>query len=397
MSLLITMVVAVAGGWAFMKLHSWRVLRRAAAREAREADELRAQAPATIVPSRHGLVPRAELVLVGTRHSPEAAAALDAARSGDWRPAAAYLTASGADGADGADADRRWARAVPFTDLAVEDDAWLQAWRREQPQNAEAAVLHARALVGVAWEIRTRKRAHQVTREQAAGFHRVLGEAEAAAREAVLIAPADDPNPWVVLLPVARGHSWDNDRVRELWSEITARDPQHWAAHGQALQYWCEKWHGSHAAMHEFIDTAIAAAPVGSLLAPRKLEALWEQYAGSEEAATAYRTAQVSAALDTALADLAAADPGHPGVEHARGWLAFMLGENGRPAEAVAQFQALKHTVPWPWADYHDPLSAFTGDRAAAVLAAPDASNTPDASDASDTSDGQADQLATAG
>jgi hypothetical protein len=258
----------------------------------------------------------------------------------------------------------------PFSDLAAEDDTWLQAWRRERPGDPQAALLHAEALVMIAWTVRGGKRAQHVTREQFDGFHRVLGEAEAAAREAAALADPADPNALVSLARIARGLGWDHERFRALWADIVARDPHHTGAHLQALQYWCAKWRGSHELMHAFADAAASAAPAGSLLTALRLEAYWEQFAGTPEAAQGYGRPEVGAALDAALADLAAAPADHHRLADARGWAALLLHRHGRHAEAVEQFRALGASLPLPWSQYEKPLAAFTGDRAAAVLAA---------------------------
>ncbi|MBD0690790.1 hypothetical protein [Streptomyces sp. CBMA123] len=328
--------------------------------EARLAAEARAKN--TIVPADHGLVPGSELV-PDDEPGPEEAAALAAAKAGDWRPAAAYLSAD-------ATADLRWRRQRELARLAAEDDGWLRDWRAEHPQDPTAALLHADALVYLAWNIRTSARANQVTREQFESFRRVLLEAEQAAVAAAALAPDDDPSPWVVQTSIAMGLNWPNDRFRGLWAELVKRDPHHWSAHARALQYWCDKWHGSHELMHGFIDEAIAAAPAGSLLTPFKLEAYWEQFAQDREKLTAWERPEVGAALDTALADLAAADPGHPRIRYARGWLAYALTRAGRPTEALEQFQALGHFLPQPFTNFNDPRQAFIDLRIAAVQGA---------------------------
>ncbi|MFJ9441033.1 hypothetical protein ACIRRH_04090 [Kitasatospora sp. NPDC101235] len=330
--------------------------------EARLAEERRAAN--TITPADHGLLLGSELVPFG-EPGPEEAAALAAAKAGDWRPVAAHLAADGTP-------DVRWRRLYEPADLAAEDDAWLRAWRAERPQDPTAALLHANALIGLAWKIRTSARASEVTREQFEGFHRILTEADEACAKAAELAP-DDPNPWAARIGVAMGHNWSNDRFRQLWAELTARDPHHWGAHNRALQYWCAKWHGSHELMHAFIDEAIAAAPTGSLLAPIKLEAYWEQFARDREKLSAWQRPEVGAALDAALADLAAADPDHIRTTYTRGWLAYALTRAGRMTEALEQYQALGRFIPPPFTNFNDPRQSFVDLRIDAVQGAVEA------------------------
>ncbi|MFD8693816.1 hypothetical protein [Kitasatospora purpeofusca] len=301
------------------------------------------------------LVPREQLVLKGDEPPAELAAALDAARSGDWRPAAGYLAEVGGY----RDASRRWARLGPLCTAAAEDDTWLRRWREEDPRSAAAALVQTTALVYRAWDIRTGKLASEVSEEQFRGFRRALREAEQTALQAVETAPAEDPNPWVAQIAIAMGLNWSREDFRGLWAEVVARDPYHLRAHEAALQYWCAKWHGSHELMHAFVDTALAEAPAGSLLTALRVQAFFEQITRDKAPATAYRTPEFTAAVDALLADLAQADPAHPQLQDARGWAAWGLVMNARTAEALELFRVMGREVAGPWRDYDDPRKAF--------------------------------------
>ncbi|MDH6576219.1 hypothetical protein [Kitasatospora sp. MAP5-34] len=363
-------ILSAAGGGtgliALAAVSAYRKSRLAAKARAAASAKPAGPAPRTIDPTLYGLAPRTELVLAGSEHDQEVAAALAAARAGDWRPAAHYLAGGGTDW------DLRWSRLGPFNELAVEDDTWLRAWRAEQPENPEAALLHIDALVGLAWKIRSGARASDVSTEQFEGFHRVLRQAEEAAYEAVRLARPGDPNPFVAQIPIAMGLGWSHERFAELWAELTARDPFHWSAHDRALQYWCAKWHGSHELMHRFADHALATAPAGGLLSVHKLQAFYEQFTRDNAEVAEYQRPDVAAALAAVQADLAAADPNHHRVQRSRGWLAFVLAKSGRGAEAVEQFRVLGRFIPMPWLHFHDPVGAYVGHRAGAVLAALD-------------------------
>ncbi|MEU8515113.1 hypothetical protein AB0C76_26505 [Kitasatospora sp. NPDC048722] len=166
------------------------------------------------------------------------------------------------------------------------------------------------------------------------------------------------------------GQGWSRERYRELWAEIVAREPHHFGAHTAALQYWCAKWHGSDELMHEFADGAIAGAPAGSLLTVLKLRAYWEQVVRDKSAAALHHSAGFTAALDAALADLAAADPAHPGIVPSRGWIAHGLIENGRPAQALELFRGTGREIAGPWIYYGNPAAVFDAARTKAARAA---------------------------
>ncbi|MER7581856.1 hypothetical protein [Kitasatospora sp. NPDC097691] len=314
---------------------------------------------------RQSLVPRDQLVLRGDEPSAELTAVLDAAGAGDWRPVAEYLAEADGDG----DAYLRWMRMAPLSAAAAKEDHWLRSWREEEPRNATAVLLQTDALVQLAWEIRSDLYASEVTQEQARGFHRVLRDAEQVALEAVELAPAEDPNPWVAQIAIAMGLGWSREDFRGLWAEVVARDPHHLRAHEGALQYWCAKWHGSHELMHAFVDTALADAPAGSLLTVLKVRACFEQITRDKAGAAAYRTPEFTAAVDALLADLAQADPAHPQLQSARGWAAWSLVMNARVAPALELFRVMGGEVAGPWLSYEDPRQAFDRMREIAVRA----------------------------
>ncbi|MFD7729318.1 hypothetical protein ACFV6F_02880 [Kitasatospora phosalacinea] len=359
-------------------LLAWKVLGWWAKAKAARVAQLQGEAQSRVTEGRaalerklsteHGLVPREDLVVVTTPEVPGLDAALAAATAGDWYPAADLLAAAAGDHA------LRTRLVGPLGENAAEDDAWLKAWRAERPDDADAAVVTVEALVQLAWNIRSSRRASEVSQEQFQAFHRVLGEAEEAAKDAERLAADDDPLPFYVQQPVAMGLSWENSRYVALWSELTARDPLHFGGHQRALQYWCAKWHGSHELMHAFADAAVAGAPVGSLMTVVKLQAWDEQFRGAEDRNAAYRTPEVLASVEAAEADLAAAeaDPAAAGAAAPRilglhGWLAQFHTRAGRGAEAIRHFRALGPHVTGPWTGYDDPVHVFQLDRVIAA------------------------------
>ncbi|BFV57567.1 hypothetical protein KCMC57_up26710 [Kitasatospora sp. CMC57] len=289
--------------------------------------------------SQFGLVPNQGLVLGRTTVDDDARIALSAVRDGSWREAAAYVEAAGTDW------DERWERTELFVNPACQDDSWLNAWRMEQPESSDAAALHVVALVHAGWAIRGSGYADTVTDEMRDGFRRKLQQATEAAAEAVRLAPAADPGPYLAQLALARGDNWSNERFQAFWAEVVKRTPLNRDAHWQAMQYWCRKWHGSNKLMHAFVDEAIATAPAGSLLSTLKLDAYGEQY----DKAETLDTPELRAAVDAVLADIAAARPDHPELAGARGRMIGFLAGQGRHAEALAQFQALGPIIPAPF------------------------------------------------
>ncbi|MER5863867.1 hypothetical protein [Kitasatospora sp. NPDC002040] len=309
--------------------------------------------------SRFGLVPNQGLVLGRTTLDDDGRAALAATREGRWQEAAAYVAAAGTDW------DERWERIELFINSAAQDDRWLNAWRRERPSDSDAASLQVNALVHAGWAIRGSGFADTVTDEMRDGFRRKLNEATEVAAEAVRLAAAEDPAPYLAQLALARGDNWSNERFQEFWAELVKRTPLNRDAHWQAMQYWCRKWHGSNPLMHTFVDSAIAAAPAGSLLSTLKLDALGEQYDNAET----LDNATLRDAVDTVLADIAAARPDHPELATARGMVLRFLAGQGRHSEALAQFQALGPIIPTPFLRSGNGPDEFVELRARTVVA----------------------------
>ncbi|MFD9888231.1 DUF4034 domain-containing protein [Amycolatopsis sp. NPDC059027] len=270
-----------------------------------------------------------------------------AARSGDWAPAAELFAEIGADW------DRRATVASWLGETAANDDTWLKTWQAARPGDPDAAVVHAEGLVRLAWQIRGGYRADETSREQFAGFFRVLEEAEDATKEAIELAP-EDPTPWCTMLTLARGRQYEHERFRPLWTELMARAPLHHGGHIQALQYWCAKWGGSHELMYAFAEEAAAKSPS---LAVMPLAAAHEAEIAD---APAWKTKQVNAALDRLLPWLDGEGARHLSAREDRAYAALALVEAGRHTEAVEQFRKLgTHADGGVWAYYAVPKRKF--------------------------------------
>ncbi|MFF3341854.1 hypothetical protein [Streptomyces flavidovirens] len=315
--------------------------------------------------SAYGLVPRDQLDSRRSgppRDEPALHIAVEAACRGDWEPAAGLLAAT----TDDEDWEARWRLVEVFADIAVEDERWLRIWRAERPKDADAVVVHAHALLLCAWAARGEKYVQQTSDGQLELFAELLPTAMYAAQEAARLAPRD-PSPWITMVAAARGLGLSHDEFRQLWAELTARAPQHYDAHWQALQYWCQKWYGSHKLMFKFAKEAAESAPAGSLLSGVYLHAVHE--AVLQDGDQAYRTWATKPMLARVQADLAQAAPEDHRLPQIRHLLAATLVKSGRYAEALAQFRLIGG---WcgaaPWTDANDPALAFDHARGLAAL-----------------------------
>ncbi|MFJ6794704.1 hypothetical protein [Streptomyces sp. NPDC091268] len=328
---------------------------------AHEADTAAAKAPADAEADRKKAAEAAAVVALGyvaeedldTENSqapnPLDTAAVAAVTAGDWEAGAAYVAAAGRDW------ELRWSRVRTLSEAAAEDDAWLLAWQAARPSDPTAALVGADTAVQVAWNVRGSQAGNRTTQEQFRLFHDLLLTAREAAHEAQRLADPADPVPYMVEQPIGNGLGYPHETYRELWSQVVTRDPKNLAAHTTAQQYWSQKWCGSHELAMAFAGEAAAGGAPGELLTLLPLIALFEQEAWEKDIRPAafYNEPAAVAAVDAALADLAAADPADRRVARMRHMLAWLLWWQDRDAEAVEQFRHIDGyigSMPWTYA-----------------------------------------------
>ncbi len=231
-------------------------------------------------------------------------------------------------------------------------------WRAEAPKDAGGAAVQAEFLVQQAWRTAT-----PGTDE----FRIIMEEAKAACGTAALLAPGD-PVPYIVELSVARGLGYSREEFEQLWLKILDRAPHHMGAHLAALQYWCEKWHGSRELAYSFAEAAAARAPRGSLLAAMPLFAVFEHLPEVNLVSGFYQSGVVTKAVHGALHAVHSAAPDDPTQAHVRHLLVFFLVRGERWAEAMNQLMVIDgHVGALPWTLSADPAAEFAVYRALAV------------------------------
>ncbi|WP_448318519.1 hypothetical protein [Streptomyces sp. CO7] len=283
---------------------------------------------------------------------PAAEAVLQAVRRGDWEAGARFLAEAGRDW------EERGRRVSILGHEAAKEDAWLLAWRSARPGDADAALVNADSMIYLAWDVRGSLQAKNTTREQFDSFHRILAQAREACAEAQALG-GDDPNPYVVEMPLAMGLGYSHKDFNELWDQAMARAPHHLGAHQSALKYWCAKWRGSHELALSFAREAAAKGAPGQLLTLVLLDAHFEfEFAHSDlDEDEYYKRPELMKAVDAALLDLAAAaaeagDPKARRLLPMRHMLAYMLYWQDRYEAAMEQFQLIDGhigTTPWTY------------------------------------------------
>ncbi|WP_329118013.1 hypothetical protein [Streptomyces sp. NBC_01465] len=293
---------------------------------------------------------------------PALAAALTAARAGDWQPAAALLVATGADW------ERRAAFVSSLGSAGAKDDAWLVAWESARPDDPDAAVVRADTTVSVAGALRGSATAKKTTQEQFDGFHRMMRQARSEIARAAELNPTD-PTPAISEIWVALALGYPHEEMRRLWAQITARAPYHYSAHYSALQYWCQKWRGSVELGTDFAAHAAATAPQGSLLTALPL-ICWYEHESFGHTSRGYGSPEVAALVDALAADVAAASEDHPRLREVRLLLAWYLVKLERHEAALEQFLLVDGYVGgFPWSYYGDTAKTYVKARERTVRA----------------------------
>ncbi|MFF3249119.1 hypothetical protein ACFYWY_36570 [Streptomyces sp. NPDC002870] len=282
---------------------------------------------------------------------------------GLWRPAARLMAQTGQD----------WDRRAVYADRLGRAGGWLWplwvgAWDRARPGDPDAALVRARAQVHHAWRLRGGRYASHTAAWRFRLFHNALFKARENLSNAALLNP-DDPTPHAAEIWPALGLGYTDDMMRELWDEIVKRAPHHFEAHYNALQYWSDKWRGSHEKAQVFAEQAADEAPAGTLLATLPLFAWYETYL-AHASRHDVDSPQVRAMVDTALADMEAA-AGHPALPDVHHMVAYCLTKQGRHREALRHFRAVDGWVEaLPWRYHSNQRLAYRGVRTAAARGA---------------------------
>jgi hypothetical protein len=201
-------------------------------------------------------------------------AAAEAARRGEWRPAAALLAATG-------DVDVRADRIRRLTALSVLDSQWVEEWFAAAPDDVRVTVVRAELAVQRAWAARGAADAPHTSDQAIQAFFTGLDQAQRLAERAIEQAP-EDPTPWATLVQIARGQQVPPEEFERRLEGLFERAPHHVYGSQVALQYACAKWFGSSETMFAMARNLGSSAPAGSATCLLPLIAHIEQHLDME-------------------------------------------------------------------------------------------------------------------
>ncbi|MGV9244577.1 hypothetical protein [Streptomyces sp. NPDC003710] len=252
----------------------------------------------------------------------------------------------------------------------------VEGWMREilaaAPDDVLALTVLGSREVRIGWEIRTAAPAKQVSREQFAGLHAHLRQAEQLLIRATALDPSSDAA-WAERLTTAMGLQLGQNEARRRYDRLAAHHPHHFSAQGRLLQQLCPKWGGSWEAAHAFARECLLGAPDGALSGGLVAEVHMEHWLAlrGREREEYLRQGHVRAELVEAAERSAL----HPGFRRDYGWVvvqgyfAALFSLTGDLARAAACFRALGNLASqYPWADLGgDAAAAYVKHRDAAL------------------------------
>lgn len=287
---------------------------------------------------------------IDIRKDPELAAATQAVRSGDLATGVRQLAATRADH------ERRAVELDVLRDAAVQHVDELARLADQQPDDADLALWLGATRIAHAWDVRSSKRASQVSREQFEQFWLLLGGAHAPLMRAAELLP-DDPNPWDQLQWRGLGLQVGRPELDDVWHQLAERGPRFYGGHASRVQVLCGKWAGSTTEVLEFAEKAAANAGPGSPIAALPVAAHLEVAMDRDTFPNHFRDPDVQAQL-TGLSDawFEQAEP-HirtPEVHHLFGAALYMMRDYDRAARHLTRVDSrtLPAFLPWAYVNY---------------------------------------------
>ncbi|MCR6489186.1 hypothetical protein M8542_40820 [Amycolatopsis sp. OK19-0408] len=290
---------------------------------------------------------------------PEAGVLRSAAEAGDWPTVSGFF-------ARFTSPDER-SFGVTTTMSVPAAEPMLRAVVEREPRAEPARVLLAAQYVQRGWTIRGTGPAAGVSRDQFAGMHEWLRQAEHLLIDVTAREPANAVAWWLRLI-TARGLGLGQSEARRRYDRLAAHHPGFLAAQRNLLQQLSPKWGGSWDAAHAFVRECTAAARPGDpqgVLVPELYLERWLEL-GPEAGGDFLR----GPGIREEIAAAAATSVLHPAYRSRFGWvvahstfaMAFSL--IGDLPRAAVHFRVLGgRASEGPWHYFPDPVAAHARHR----------------------------------
>lgn len=150
----------------------------------------------------------------------------------------------------------------------IEEDTifceYLDEWKEAEPENLQCNVIRLEVWIAWAWHGRTKAFAHEISPERVELFYDRMDSGAAELERVLQVTKKRDALVYAAAIKIATGRNDDQAVVRQYMKEVqSSNDPANFIFHTRALEYFCEKWHGSHEEMMDYAKWITDQLPDG--------------------------------------------------------------------------------------------------------------------------------------
>lgn len=141
---------------------------------------------------------------------------------------------------------------------------YLDQWNAVEPENLQCNVLRLEVWVAWAWHGRTTAFAHEIPPERVELFYDRMDRAAAELERVLIVTKKRDALIYAAAIKIATGRNDDQAVVQQYMEAVqSSNDPANYIFHTRAMEYFSEKWHGSHKEMMDYANWITEQLPEG--------------------------------------------------------------------------------------------------------------------------------------
>ena len=141
---------------------------------------------------------------------------------------------------------------------------YLDAWKDAEPENIQCNVLRLEVWAAWAWHGRTTAFAHEIPPERVELFYNRMDSAAAELARVLAVSKKRDALMYAAAIKIATGRNDEQAVVQQYMEAVqSSNDPANYIFHTRAMEYFCEKWHGTHKEMLDYAKWITEQLPDG--------------------------------------------------------------------------------------------------------------------------------------
>jgi hypothetical protein len=141
---------------------------------------------------------------------------------------------------------------------------YLDEWNQAEPENLNCNVIRLEAWIAWAWHGRTKAFAHEISPQRVALFYDRMDKGAAELERVLRITKKNDALVYAAAIQIATGRNEEQHVVQQYMQSVQqSNDPANYVFHTRAMEYFCEKWHGSHKEMFDYATWITGQLPDG--------------------------------------------------------------------------------------------------------------------------------------